>query len=364
MFRKIFYGFFISFVLMFSEAHAVVLQPENILVVNHVFGSNMLYVDYMSGQQSLVSSGQFFLGVNPLDVAVELAGTIITTGLSSGSGNTTKVIRVDPSTGSQTVVSTGGFLNHGGIVGIAIETDGNILITTFSNTRALVRINPITGAQSVVATFDPQDLYDLVLEKDGDIIAITTNPYSIMRVDPITGAKEIVSGQGLMKRPWGLTIGQDGIIYVADRKVVIDPDPGQIIAINPVTGVQSLVTHTPIINDPTRIDINDVGQLIVVDESYMFDPETQTVGAIFRVDIPSSTSALISSGDQFRQLLGVTVVKAKCNDGFDNDGDGLVDFPEDVGCPHPAIDKENPACQDGIDNDGDTFIDYDGGGLL
>lgn len=49
-----------------------------------------------------------------------------------------------------------------------------------------------------------------------------------------------------------------------------------------------------------------------------------------------------------------------CNDGIDNDGDGLVDYPNDPGC-ESAIDPDEtdiPACSDGIDNDGDGLIDY------
>jgi hypothetical protein len=50
-----------------------------------------------------------------------------------------------------------------------------------------------------------------------------------------------------------------------------------------------------------------------------------------------------------------------CDDGADNDGDALVDHPEDPGCFHPASYLEDPACQDGADNDGDGKIDFDGG---
>ncbi len=88
-----------------------------------------------------------------------------------------------------------------------------------------------------------------------------------------------------------------------------------------------------------------------------------------------------------------------CGDGFDNDGDGLVDFPADAGCAgasdaseralgssslpcdnaanddtdvfidypadpgcrYPTSLKENPQCQDGANNDGQTGTDYDGG---
>jgi PKD repeat protein len=49
----------------------------------------------------------------------------------------------------------------------------------------------------------------------------------------------------------------------------------------------------------------------------------------------------------------------ECQDGLDNDEDGLTDYPNDPGCATaepPAV--EDPECMDGIDNDGDTFADY------
>jgi hypothetical protein len=52
----------------------------------------------------------------------------------------------------------------------------------------------------------------------------------------------------------------------------------------------------------------------------------------------------------------------QCSDGVDNDGDGLVDFPEDPGCIGPNDDSEDsapsPQCSDGRDNDGDGKVDY------
>ena len=51
-----------------------------------------------------------------------------------------------------------------------------------------------------------------------------------------------------------------------------------------------------------------------------------------------------------------------CSDGFDNDGDGFIDFPADVGCDSPGDgDETNPPgaqCSDGMDNDGDGQIDW------
>jgi cysteine-rich repeat protein len=62
---------------------------------------------------------------------------------------------------------------------------------------------------------------------------------------------------------------------------------------------------------------------------------------------------------------------AACDDGIDNDGDGLVDYvdddgdglvdyPGDPGCRWLSWPQEQALCDDGIDNDGDGGTDWDG----
>lgn len=49
---------------------------------------------------------------------------------------------------------------------------------------------------------------------------------------------------------------------------------------------------------------------------------------------------------------------AHCKDGLDNDGDGAIDLA-DEGCSSLEDgDERNPICADGLDNDGDGFIDH------
>jgi len=55
------------------------------------------------------------------------------------------------------------------------------------------------------------------------------------------------------------------------------------------------------------------------------------------------------------------VCDAVCGDGLDNDGDGLIDHPDDPGCRNADAGNERPACDDDFDNDGDGGIDWDGG---
>ena len=53
-----------------------------------------------------------------------------------------------------------------------------------------------------------------------------------------------------------------------------------------------------------------------------------------------------------------------CSNGLDDDGDGVVDHPDDPGCDDPQDDDETdpippPQCNDGLDNDADDRIDRD-----
>src|SRR5579863_7582950 len=57
----------------------------------------------------------------------------------------------------------------------------------------------------------------------------------------------------------------------------------------------------------------------------------------------------------------------ECRDGIDNDGDGLIDYPNDPGCSSPNADSELddcpngpgcPECANHIDDDGNGLIDY------
>ncbi len=49
-----------------------------------------------------------------------------------------------------------------------------------------------------------------------------------------------------------------------------------------------------------------------------------------------------------------------CDDGSDNDGDGLTDYPADPGCQSASDNDErgSAACDDGADNDGDGLSDF------
>ena len=47
-----------------------------------------------------------------------------------------------------------------------------------------------------------------------------------------------------------------------------------------------------------------------------------------------------------------------CDDGIDNDLDGFIDFPSDLGCASSTSSVEDPACNNGLDDDLDGQVDF------
>ena len=75
---------------------------------------------------------------------------------------------------------------------------------------------------------------------------------------------------------------------------------------------------------------------------------------------PTAPNELSPIWERLRALRARAVA---CYDGLDNDGDGAVDFPYDVGCEamgdkSEATPDEQPECADGLDNDADGHIDW------
>ncbi|MEZ4402634.1 MAG: hypothetical protein R3B06_21615 [Kofleriaceae bacterium] len=93
-----------------------------------------------------------------------------------------------------------------------------------------------------------------------------------------------------------------------------------------------------------------------------------TAGADCEDPLVASGVLLCPSGYACQGTAGSrTCQPAGCNDGTDDDGDGLIDYPNDPGCTSPSDPDETddcpsgptcPVCSNGIDDDGDGQTDY------
>ncbi len=83
---------------------------------------------------------------------------------------------------------------------------------------------------------------------------------------------------------------------------------------------------------------------------------------LFQAGVLSCSTGFACAGPVGARTCGVT----QCLDGFDNNMDGRIDFPEDPSCDTISDDTEEtvcpgpacPVCSDGLDNDSDGATDY------
>jgi hypothetical protein len=86
-------------------------------------------------------------------------------------------------------------------------------------------------------------------------------------------------------------------------------------------------------------------------------PGVQRADLRFGVDAASELYVTTKQDGFVRRLARDS--RPDCDDGFDDDDDGLVDLA-DPGCRDSAWATESPQCNDGVDNDLDGGVDFDG----
>jgi hypothetical protein len=73
------------------------------------------------------------------------------------------------------------------------------------------------------------------------------------------------------------------------------------------------------------------------------------------IDFPAEVGCASASDDDEAD----PPVAPVCSNGVDDDADGTIDFPQDANCTFAADAFEGPDCRDGVDNDGDDALDFD-----
>ncbi len=106
---------------------------------------------------------------------------------------------------------------------------------------------------------------------------------------------------------------------------------------------------------PERFADDADGDGVPVDPGAPTCPDGQSTGCSDACPLDFDPEQRDSDGDGIGDACDLA-----CSDGEDDDGDGLVDHPEDPGCDAPTDDTEtSPAlpCDDGLDGDGDGLAD-------
>ncbi len=211
------------FVLLhFEPAHGAVVAPGQVFAGDSNLGL------FQFGEQGVKLFSDTVLQ-SPMDIAIESDQSLLIAQrtLTNGPGS---VVRVNPATGAASVVSSGGLLNTPR--GIVIEASGHIVVSN-NQDGTIVRVDPITGDQELVFSNGLGGVFDITLDSSGDIFAtvegsVIGTPGSVLRINPLDGSRSTVAQGGFFQRPFGLSIGPDGDVFVADRiadaLIRVDPD--------------------------------------------------------------------------------------------------------------------------------------------
>ncbi len=263
---------------------------------------------------------------------------------------------------------------------VAVHSDGTVYVAGWND--SVFAISPAGTITEVVGRFDPPPplllhLTGLALDADKNVYVSTDNGYAVLRVSPVGTLSVAIpfTGAGFSKHlsdPEDVAVDASGNVYVvggySDNALKLTP-AGTITEIIDASG-DGLGNA---LDQPRGIAVDASERVFVTgsasDNVFMVSPD----GAITEImdasgdgganvfDFPSSIAAdadgnvfVIGSSKVFKVAVGLPV----CNDGIDNDSDGLTDFPDDPGCERYASDIENPPCDDGIDNDLDSLTDF------
>ena len=201
------------------------------------------------------------------------------------------------------------------------ESDGKLLVTAFGFLGdGIFRVDP--GSQPITyemvsPALSDDRFKDLALESDGTILAVGTR----------------------------VATGETGVFRVV-------PSGGSM-------GATTTLTADPAWTSPVAVAVAASGDIFVADEGSC-DPLPCTGATVVRVDPVSGARLDVWSGGSITGPMDLALVTAlpECQDGDDDDSDGLIDYTQDVDCLAPWDPSEEPDCSDGLDNDGDGFVDH------
>jgi hypothetical protein len=331
----------------------------------------IIRVDPVTGQQSLVTSGNML--VDPAGLAVAPDGLIYVVenvGLLGQPG----VVTVNPATGAQTLVTQGGQLCYP--FGIAVHPNGSVLVTDYGDFSdgttvincthdfgALVKVNPETKAQTILSRNAAQwgnllrNPLGVTVEPGGRILLVNQNGgTALVGVDPGTGVQDAETPNSLNDRvvlPQRPALTPDGDVVVSDFTlddlegglVSVDlPEGGQSILrqdrqlFNNPLGVAVVINHDPVAAlsaSPGRVG---GGRQVSFDASASRDPEGLQLRYAWDLDGNGSfetdggTSPTIT-----RSFSGTTTFSARVRVSDPHGGAGMAGAPLSVDTIRPVI---------------------------
>jgi len=317
--NRLFIGLFA--ICQLEPATGVVLFPGDIVVAGQ--GGAVTRADPATGALTEIYQGDFLprAGI-ALDADQQI---LLVTDTNNPSLPDYAVVRLDPETSHIEVVSSGGLLPSG-TFDIAVAPSGSIFAGNIG--RGVVEIDASTGEQRLISNISA---FGIAFHDRGDLWVggFAEIPESVVRLDPDTGVELDRYPVPLCALSGGrafrlLTVDDDFLFVNCSRGAVgggsEEAEESAILRIDVFTGVTTTLSSGGLLIDPYGIAVAPDGSIFVADAA-----------RVIEVNPLSGEQALLAAVGG--GATGITIVRAACNDRFDNDGDGLADYPDDPDCP-------------------------------
>jgi LPXTG-motif cell wall-anchored protein len=182
-------------------------------------------------------------------------------------------------------------------------------------------------------------------------------------LDSLEEGTSLVTAEVLRSEAVGVCNG-DTVDYSANSEIVNLQIGGEDVPLNGpleeiVAGIDTILTET------TLDQVVDIDYNVVEETADGISVDALVITVLAAAGEDPVERVTIGHAETGGLVCGAAAEAPECSDGADNDGDGVIDHPDDPGCDSPEDDSEvdapaAPECSDGIDNDGDGFIDFTG----
>lgn len=206
-------------------------RKGRLVIADYGITNEIFRINVKSGGVRSLASGLPLVG--PTDTAIGPGGQIYAADPTAGTGNHGAIYKI--AAGTTSLVSDGGHFS-GGPLGLAVLPSGKILTSDQNagpgGSGALLEVNPKNGHQSIVSSGHKLvDPYGMTLKNSKIAYVADSTNRSIVRIKLRSGAQRVVAKGKPLNDPTDVAMGLDGKLYAVD-----DSANSKIIRVDPKSG--------------------------------------------------------------------------------------------------------------------------------
>jgi hypothetical protein len=397
------------------EMPAFALAPGDILTGGGPTGQDLVRIDPAPLPAQVTTLASFAGRV--ADVAVEPDGRLA---IAIEAAGTIDLHRFDPVTGTVTPLFAA---VPGDGPSVAVEPDGHLLFTDGDTVARLDANGSQLGATVMPCLISGGSMSGLAIGSQGEPYFASNDCPFVFRVDTLASVSPLIGSPG--PGDVAFVSATQLLAFVPAQGIAsVDPTQMTMTTVRPTLDAPVFLAHDPFAsgygsllvhrrnvlgsNEVAAIDLAAGSEIVLASGvtgglpggvavvlpacadrldndgdglvDHPADPDCAASAANREAPLPACADGISNDADGLVDFpadpgctsaadVSETQSSLACDNGSDDDGDGLADHAVaagagDPGCGGPTYAREDPACQNGLDDDNQAGIDFDGGASL